>query len=61
MSFAVGCRHNRSSDLSQRHQPSGKIVGNGNNAPLAGFRLPGCDLNEALAADQMNVLPFQRR
>lgn len=39
MSFAVGCRHNRSSDLRQRHQPSGKIVGNGNNAPLAGFRL----------------------
>ena len=29
------------------------------NAPLAGFRLPGCDLNEALAADQMNVLPFE--
>ena len=61
MSFAVGCRHDRSSDLRHRHQPSGKIIGNGNNAPLAGFRLPGCDLNEALAADQMNVLPFQHR
>ena len=57
MSFAAGCRQNPSSDLRHRHQPSGKIAGNGNNAPLAGFRPWSRNFDELLLAGQMHVLP----
>jgi len=69
-SFAICCSrscrsqvtawNDRSGDSRHWSQPRGKVIGNGNDAPLSGFRLSSRNFYELLLARQMHVLPIER-
>ena len=61
MPLAVTVWNYRPGESGHWLQPRGEIIGDGHDAPLAGFRLSSRNFDECLLDRQMHILPIERR